>query len=392
MQQVEIHILNNPEIEALCVKAKLLYNQSLYYLRQSLFGNIEKFTEYELTNLFAKYNEETYRTLPAQTSQQIIKLLFRNWRRYFSAIKEWKKNPSKYLGKPKLPKYKKETSIVIFAGQQVRIKNGFIHFVKNTVAPIKTKVDNVCQVRIIPQSNIFKIEVVYEKETTNLNLNPENVISLDLGLSNLCTSINNAGVKPFIINGNPIKAFNQWYNKRKAYLQSTLKGQRFVSNRINRLTQYRNQYLEDKLHKISRFIINHCIENNIGTIIVGKNKGWKNKINIGAKNNQNFTILPIARLLDKIKYKAELVGINFIDNEESYTSKCDALALEPVQKHQTYLGKRVKRGLFQSSIGKLINADGNGACNIARKVIGDGFMKNLLDSRCALQHYKMNIL
>src|SRR6185312_777674 len=107
MQLVETHILNSKEIEAICVKAKLLYNQSLYYLRQSLFGNIEKFGEYELTGLFAEHNEETYKDLPAQTSQQIIKLLFKNWKSYWTSIKDYKKNPSKYLGKPKLPKYKK---------------------------------------------------------------------------------------------------------------------------------------------------------------------------------------------------------------------------------------------------------------------------------------------
>ena len=109
MQLVETHITNSKEIEAICIKSKLLYNQSLYYLRQSLFGNIEKFSEYELTGLFAEHSEETYKALPAQTAQQIIKLLFKNWKSYWASIKDWKKNPSKYLGKPKLPKYKKKT-------------------------------------------------------------------------------------------------------------------------------------------------------------------------------------------------------------------------------------------------------------------------------------------
>ena len=152
MQLVERHIIvDSKEFETICFKAKNLYNQSLYYLRQSLFGNIEKFSEYELTGLLAEHNEENYRSLPAQTSQQIIKQLFKNWKAYFASIKEWKQKPSKFVGKPKLPKYKKEQFAVFFTGQQVKLKDGFVHFPKNTISPIQTKVDKICQVRISPR-------------------------------------------------------------------------------------------------------------------------------------------------------------------------------------------------------------------------------------------------
>ncbi len=393
MQQVERHIkIGDSELTELCGKSKRLYNKTLYYLRQSVFGNIEKFSEYELTGLMAEFNQEDYRALPAQCAQQIVKQCFKNWKSYWAAFKEWKKAPSKFQGKPKLPKYKKEQFLVIFTGQRVRLKEGFMHFQKDTIEPIKTTVTNICQVRIIPQANVHIIEVVYEKEITDLKLDQENILSLDLGLSNFATSINNVGKKPFIINGNPIKAFNQWYNKKKSFLQSVLKGKRFTSKKIERLTHYRNCWIEDKLHKMSKFVINYCIKDNIGTIIIGKNDGWKNGINIGSKNNQHFTIIPHARFIEKIKYKAELVGIKLEVHEESYTSKCDSYALEPIQKQEVYLGKRVKRGLFQSSIGRLINADVNGSCNIARKVIGDGFMKNLLDSSIGQMPYKIQIL
>jgi len=391
MQLVETHILNTKEIEAICVKAKLLYNQSLYYLRQSLFGNIERFSEYELTGLFAEHSEETYKSLPAQTSQQVIKLLFKNWKSYWASIKDWKKSPAKYSGKPKLPKYKKETSIVIFTNQQVRIKNGFVHFPKNTISPIKTGVDNICQVRIIPLPNTFKIEIIYEKENTDLKLNKDNILSLDLGLNNFITAIGNVGNAPFIINGKPLKSFNHWYNKKRASLMSFIGG-KGNSKRIGKLTHYRNCLVEDKLHKISRFIISYCVENNIGTIIIGQNKNWKQEINLGKKTNQKFTELPHSKVIDKIKYKAELFCINVEVTEESYTSKCDALALEPIKKHETYLGKRKKRGLFQSSIGKILNADANGAINIGRKVFGDLFAKTILDSGQAFCPYKINIL
>lgn len=391
MQLVETHILNSKEIEAICIKAKLLYNQSLYYLRQSLFGNIEKFSEYEMTGLFAEYSEETYKALPAQTSQQVIKLLFKNWKSYWASVKDRKKTPAKYLGKPKLPKYKKETSIVVFTNQQVKLKNGFIHFPKNTISPIKTKVDNICQVRIIPLPNTFKIEIVYEKENTNLALEKDNVLSLDLGLNNFITAIDNVGNAPFIINGKQLKSFNHWYNKKRATLMSFI-GDKGNSKRIVSLTHYRNCFIEDKLHKISRHVINYCVEKNIGTIVIGKNKNWKQEINLGKKTNQKFTELPHSKIIDKIKYKAELFCINVEITEESYTSKCDALALEPIKKHENYLGKRKKRGLFQSSINKILNADVNGAINIGRKVFGDCFVQNIINSGQAFCPYKITIL
>jgi putative transposase len=154
MQLVEKHILKSQEYKDLCVKAKNLYNQALYYWRQSMFKKIEYFTEYELTGLFAEFNEENYRALPIQTSQQIIKLLFKNIKSWQKSRKEYEKNPSKFLGKPKLPKYKKDLSIAIFSNQQIKLKNGFIHFPKQAnLSPLKTKVDNVCQVRVVPNIN-----------------------------------------------------------------------------------------------------------------------------------------------------------------------------------------------------------------------------------------------
>lgn len=393
MQLVERHIIiNNKEIEDICHKAKNLYNQALYYLRQSTFGKIEKFKEYELSGLFAEFKEENYKALPAQTSQQIISLLFKNYKSWFKARKEWLKNPSKFTGRPKLPKYKKENSIVVFTNQQVKLKEGFIIFPKQTnLQPLKTKVDNICQVRIIPQASCFVVEVVYKKNIEiNENLKEENFLSIDLGLNNFATCISNVGKKPFIINGRVLKSVNQMFNKTKAELMSYI-GQRGTSNRINKLTHYRNCFIEDKLHKISRYIVDYCVENNIGTIIIGHNKEWKDSINIGKSNNQKFCILPHSKLINKIKYKSELVGIRVIETEESYTSKVDHLAFEPLQHQEVYLGKRKKRGLFQSSIGKLINADVNGAIGIARKVIGDSVVRLIIDSGLAFNPIKISI-
>ena len=169
-------------------------------------------------------------------------------------------------------------------------------------------------------------------------------------------------------------------------------GDKGTSNRINQLTFYRNNFIEDKIHKTSRFIVDYCIENKIGTIIIGKNVGWKQEINIGNSNNKKFTNIPHAKLIYKIKYKAALVGIEVIVKEESYTSKIDHLAYEEMKHQEIYLGKRKKRGMFQSSTGVLINADINGAIGIARKVFGDSVIKQIIDSGLAFNPYRVNIL
>lgn len=398
VQLVERHIIkHNKELEALCFKSKCLYNQSLYYLRQSLFGNIERFSEYELSKLFVEFNEENYRNLPSQTSQQIIKQLFKNWKAYFRSIKEYNQNSSKFFGRPKLPKYKKEQFCVYFTSQQLRIKGGYVCFPKNIkLSPIKTgintKENKIKQLRIIPQPTCHIIEIVYEKEITDLNLSKRNILSIDLGLKNFITATNNVGKQPFIINGNQIKSYNQWYNKKKSFLQSKLLKNIYSSKRINDLTFYRNNWIEDKMHKISRYVINYCIENDIGTIVIGKNKGWKNKIAIGKKNNQHFVLIPFSKMIDRIKYKSELIGIKVIEIEESYTSKCDALSFEPIEKHEKYKGRREKRGLFQSGVGKRINADINGSLNIMRKVFDDSIVSAIVNSRVGLTPYRINIL
>lgn len=393
MQLVELHIINNKEIEDLCIKSKNLYNQALYYTRQAYFGKIQYFTEYDLSKILAEFNEKNYRALPPQTSQQIIKVLFKSWKSYWTTLRDYKKNPQKYSGKPKIPNYKKKAFVVIFTNQAARLqKNGYIKFPKSIkLKPLKTNAKNISQVRIVPQANTFKIEVIYEKEEIDLKLNKENILSLDLGINNFVTAIDNVGTQPFIINGKILKSFNQWYNKNLALYKSYV-GDRGTSKRLKKLTHYRNCYIEDKLHKISKNIIDHCVQNNIGTIVIGKNKNWKQNINLGSKTNQKFAELPHTRLIDKITYKAKLLSISIELTEESYTSKCDNLALEPLYKHETYVGKRIKRGLFQSSVGKLINADVNGALGIGRKVFGDSFVKTISNSGNVFLPYKINIL
>lgn len=394
MYQVERHVIKDNRYEEICHKSGLLYNYCLYAFRQGVFtGNYIK--EYELSTKLGKENQYDFRNLPCHVSRNVIKQVSENIKSWIRAKKEYEKHPDKFQRRPKLPDYKngKKLNIVVFDELSCRIKeDGCVHFVKNIIKPIRTKVkpDELIQIRIIPEATCFIVEIVYERKETDLGLDKDNFLSIDLGLNNLCACVSNV-VESFIINGKIAKSVNQWYNKKKAKLMSFV-GNKGTSNKIKRITLLRNCWIEDKLHKISRYIVNFCRSNNIGTIIIGLNKGWKNKINIGKRNNQHFVSIPHSKLINKIVYKAKLLGINVIIHEESYTSKIDHLAFEPLKKQESYLGKRKKRGLFQSSICKLINSDINGAIGIARKVIGDSFIGKIIDSGFVFNPIRLNVL
>lgn len=394
MYQVERHVIKDNRYEEICHKSGLLYNYCLYAFRQGVFtGNYIK--EYELSTKLGKENQYDFRNLPCHVSRNVIKQVSENIKSWIRAKKEYEKHPDKFQRRPKLPDYKngKKLNIVVFDELSCRIKeDGCVHFVKNIIKLIRTKVkpDELIQIRIIPEATCFIVEIVYERKETDLGLDKDNFLSIDLGLNNLCACVSNV-VESFIINGKIAKSVNQWYNKKKAKLMSFV-GNKGTSNKIKRITLLRNCWIEDKLHKISRYIVNFCRSNNIGTIIIGLNKGWKNKINIGKRNNQHFVSIPHSKLINKIVYKAKLLGINVIIHEESYTSKIDHLAFEPLKKQESYLGKRKKRGLFQSSIGKLINSDINGAIGIARKVIGDSFIGKIIDSGFVFNPIRLNVL
>lgn len=396
MRLVERHIVKDNRFEDICLKSGLLYNYVLYNVRQGIFsGNYLK--EYDFSTKLGRENQFDFRNLPCAVSQQVIHQVFSNINSWIKLKNDFEKNPGKYNNhRPRLPKYKngKKQNMVVFTTSACRIKkDGYIHFIKSIVKPIKTNIEEnkLCQVRIIPQATCYVVEVIYEKKEQILDLNKDNVLSIDLGLNNFCSCISNVGIKPFIANGKVIKSFNQWYNKKKAKLMSFV-GDKGTSNKLKRLNNKRNFWIEDKIHKVSRYIIDFCKDNNIGSIVIGLNKGWKQNINLGKKTNQKFVDIPFSKLIDKIAYKGKLIGINVVTIEESYTSKIDHLAFEPLKKQDIYLGKRKKRGLFQSSIGKLLNADINGAIGIGRKVFGDSYVNRIISSGFAFNPVKVNIL
>lgn len=396
MQITEQHIIQDGRFIDWCAKAKNLYNQALYYWRQSVFGKIQEFSEYELVGLMQEYNDENFRALPANTSQQIIKVLFKNIKSWQKARKEYAKYPSKFYGRPKMPKYKKELSELYFTYVQISPKNGLLNFPKMmNVKPIKTSISKSqfkgC--RIVPKSNHFVVEIIYEVSDVEVKEYNGNWMGIDIGLNNLATCVTKD--KSFIINGKPIKAVNNFYNKRKKLLQAKLKQGAFSSKRIERLTFRRNQKIKDYIHKASRKIVDTAKANNITKIIIGKNENWKQAINLGKKTNREFTSIPHATLIEKTDYKARMEGIEVITTQEAYTSKCSALDLEIIGKHETYLGKRKKRGLFVTATGKLINADCNGALNIARlglSVTGNEITISDSVMSCVVQPKKMDIL
>lgn len=382
---------NSNTLSELCKHSKNLYNQANYIIKKELRENKKWIRYNKLNSILIKTEnlkkEINYKLLKAQVSQQILRLLDKNWCSYFKSIKDYKKNPSKYKGQPKPPKYIKKTdkNILIYTNQCSKIKDNKLYFNKNFSINIPVYKDKdftkFQQIRILPkQNNNFEIEIIYNQNIKSEKLNYEKYASIDLGLSNLITMVSEN--KPILFNGDPLKSYNQFYNKQKSKLLSIKDKMKIKSytRRLYGIENNRNNFIKDYLHKVSRLIINYLITNEIGNLVVGKNNSWKDSINLGKKNNQTFVSIPHSKLVNYLKYKCELCGIKLIETEESYTSKCDSLALEKVGKHEKYLGKRVKRGLFQSSVGKLINADVNGAVNILRKVVDDFYVNKIINS------------
>ncbi len=361
--------------------------------KQGYYDNI-KFLYYEDVWNLLKF-EQVYKDLPAQTSQQILKLLGKNWKSYFGLMREYRKNfkklkgKRKFLPKPKIPKYKKKNgeSITIFTNQQCKIRDGYLIFPKKkcNINSIKTRiVGKINQVSIIPKGIVYTVEIIYEKEIEDLKLNKKNILSIDLGLNRIITAVNNNGFKPFIIKGNDAKSINQYYNKQLAYYKSIAKKMNNIPNKeigstkkINKLHLKRNNMINDIFHKISKYVEKYCIKNNIGSVAIGYNIGWKYKINLGKKTNQNFVSIPFLKLINQIKYKCELKGIQVLTTNESYTSKCSFFDNEEIKKHKIYKGKRINRDWFRTSTGKLIDADVNAAYNIMKKLFPKAFCNGM---------------
>ncbi|MDL1957018.1 MAG: transposase [Candidatus Desulfofervidus auxilii] len=360
--------------------SKELYNQALSLIKNHYKETKKTLNYLALYKIIRNNYPNLYKSLPSQTAQQILKLAVQDVK---SFVKKLKKRE-----KASFPSFKKSLNLLIFTNQTSKITNdGKIKLCKISQPiniPKGVYIDdfkNFQQIRLIPKKDYVQVDVVYNKECENKELNYDLYASIDLGVNNLVALVVNADINPILINGRPFKSYNQFYNKRRAYLQSIKDKMKIRGNtkRLNKLEKKRKNWFKDKFHQISKYLIRFLVKNKIGNLVIGYNKDWKNKVNLGKKNNQSFQYIPFRMLVNFLRYKAELVGIKTYLVKENYTSKVDALALEPFPSEEApqkeFNGKRIKRGLFQSSIRVLVNADVNGALNILRKVIGDAFLR-----------------
>jgi len=379
---VERHFRSGtPEIIQLCSTSKELYNKCNFYIRQSYFNNKPLPSLNELTNIVIK--EDCFKNLHnTKTAKQTIRKVLTDWSNYFKALKAYKKDPSKFKKYPKPPYYKKKMAQVIFYNETIKkkpLKEGNI-VPTNYCFNIKSD-KNFKQVIITPKTFGFIIEVQYDQEVKKCKVDKEKVLNIDLGVDNLASITSNQH-NPILINGRILKSINQWFNKHP--------------NKRNSKKRYFR--IENYFHNASKFIIDLCIYFHIGTIIIGRNEGWKQRVKIRSKNKQNFQYIPFDNFINKIEYKAKLCGIKVIYTEESYTSKAsfidrDVMPVYGEEKGEiNFSGNRIHRGLYKTKDGLLINADVNGSANIGRKVIQDPEFLRQLDRSLAARPITINPL
>ena len=385
----QIYLKENELVSMMCHYSKNLYNQTNYILRNQ-FINHEKMTGYNnLAKQFSipsdieKYNN--YQKLPAQTAQWTIKKMKQAWSSFFEAMKSWKKQPERFLGMPKPPKYKEKNGefMLIFTNQQCHMENGILKFPKIMELEVKTRLDNMDlrEVRIVPQGTGYTVEIVYEKEIMDFTAEkPQRIMGIDIGVRNIVTIGDSISSEGIAVRGGILKSINQFFNKEYAGLKSISDrqiGNRQSTQKEKHLFMKRNRMLKDIMHKLSMAIVYYAESKNIDTIVIGHNDGWKQEVNMGKWNNQNFVQIPFNRLIELIRYKAEERGINVIIQEESHTSRCSFLDGESIEHHDVYVGKRAKRGVFRSSDGILIHADLNAVYNIIKKAIPEAFVNGI---------------
>ncbi len=399
MQLTEQHIIDRKDprykvIDDAAFKSKNLYNAALYEIRQAFIHEGKYLTYNEMDKRMQSH--EAYKALPAKVSQQILMLLDKNWTSFFEGLEAYEKDPSKFTGRPRLPKYKHKMegrNILIYSMQAISqgkkgLKRGLI---KPSQLPItvKTRQDpaTISQVRIVPRNGHYVVEVIYTKEPVQAKVDPSFCVGIDLGVTNLAAiASNREGFVPRLVNGRPVKAWNQWYNKRMKELKKLLPkdDRERVTKQMEQITNKRNRQIHHYLHTACKRIIDFLAKEGVGTIIIGKNPLWKQETGMGKRTNQNFVSIPHAQFIDMITYKAALVGIGVEVREESYTSKASFLDLDPIptyklndEEEHIFSGKRIGRRnrLYRTKDGREICADVNGAYNILRKSRPDAFSK-----------------
>ena len=367
-------------IDEQCFHSKNLYNEANYAIRQEFIENGNYISYYDMNKEFKTH--ENYKLTFSQPANCTLRLLDKNWKSYFKAIKDWKQHPKKYLGMPKLPKYLKKDGRYPWMIPNNQL---YYDYEKSTIY-IRNRLMNdyewkcrclgrPIQVRFIPRGSCYVMEIVYETEITDIKTESNRIASIDLGVDNLVTMTNNIGLNPIIINGKGIKSINQYYNKRLAKEKSLLKirHDKDWSKKLDAITFKRYQRIKNYMHNTGSYIVKWCVENDIDTLVVGKNKEWKQNASMSKGSNQKFVDIPYQMLLQQLKYKCENVGIKYIETEESYSSGTSFLDGEEPIKQNYDRSRRIERGLFKTNKGILINSDVNGSLQIMMKVFPNAF-------------------
>ncbi len=378
----QIWIKPNKLLSYLCHVSKNLYNEAMYLIRQEFFKTGKWISYSSLYHLLK--TSENFKILPAATAQQILLLVEKAWKSFFKATKEYKKHPEKFRGKPSIPGYKLKDGefILPFTNIQIKIKNRNVQLPKKINLTVRTRLSDDTVIgtsTIIPNGVGFILNVVYKKMIKPPITVTRNILGIDIGLNNIVTIVDNIGSVPIIVKGGVVKSINQFFNKRKAELQSLydLSNIKGTPKKLSRLLIKRDLKINDFFHKTSKKIVEICKTNNIGTIVIGHNEGWKQNCKMGKRNNQNFVSVPFNKLIKMIKYKGEEEGINTMLVNESHTSKCSFLDGEGIKHQDSYAGKRTSRGMFVSRAGIKINADVNAAYNIIKKAIPNAYVNGI---------------
>ena len=387
MRLVEQHRIDRHDprfatIDAAAFASKNLYNAALYQTRQAFIHHRQVIAYEELARDMKTSVE--FRALPAKVAQWVLRQVALAWKSYFAACAAWEEDPTRFLGHPKLPKYLPKQGRNLLTYSEQAISRATKH--RGYVVPsgldirVETRRTAIDQVRIVPHASHYTVEVVYERPLTPADIDPTRIAAIDIGLNNLAAvTANQPGIVPLLVNGRPVKAVNQWYNKRRAQLQAKLPAGVFVSRQLDILADKRARQITGYLHVASRRLVDWLVGQRIGTLIIGKNDGWKQTIGLGKRTNQNFVFVPHARFIEMLRYKAELLGIQVQITEESYTSQASFLdgdplpVYDPAKPTPVFSGRRVKRGRYRAADGRRINADVNGAYNILRKVVPNAF-------------------
>lgn len=346
----------------------------------------DSYLTYELLEgIFKVTKHPDYYSLPGQVNQQVVKNLFRNWKSYFKAISDYRVHPEKYKSIPKIPKYKKNIKHMVTLSNQVCVlKSSHLKFPKTkhtlNVGKYLSYTGVLKEVRVLPKTDFIVVELIFAVEIESEILPSKNVASIDLGVNNLVTMVNNVGDKPIIVKGTVVKSINQYCNKTRSKLYSELrKGKNenegsFTSKRLRKLDTTRYAKIKDYFHKTSYQIVNECLKMKCGILVIGLNKDFKKNVTLRKADKQNFIHIPFGMLVNMLKYKAEAAGIKVVLTEESYTSKAsfldgDALPVYGDKVETKFSGRRISRGLYRSKKGLMINADVNAALNIMKKAV-----------------------